>query len=105
MEKARSLMALVAALSVPTLACAPGGDDGIESRRADIINSTLVTTDPAGYAWTLNGLQVEGSGMFLSPHWVITAGHFMANNDNVPRSSFNNPPTVSAEIGVTFMGQ
>jgi hypothetical protein len=74
-----------------------------ESRLSEIIMGTPVTTDPAGYAWTLNG-DVSASGMFLAPGWVITAGHFMADNDGAGRSSFASPPLASAEIGTTTSG-
>ncbi|HEY7372295.1 MAG TPA: trypsin-like serine protease [Polyangia bacterium] len=76
---------------------------GTESRLSEIINGTPVGTDPAGYAYLTNS-QVVASGMFLAPNWIITAGHFLADNDGASRSSWGTPPQVSAYIGTTTTG-
>jgi hypothetical protein len=43
--------------------------------------------------------------MFLAPGWVITAGHFINDWDNVSRSTWASPPIVgSVEFGTTLEG-
>jgi hypothetical protein len=87
---------------VSLIGCAPRDSD-VEARASAIINGTPVSTDPAGYSY-LTDSTVFASGVFLAPNWVLTAGHFLADNDGQFRSSWGSPGVVSAYVGTTTNG-
>ena len=78
-------------------------EDAFELRASEIVGGTAVAADTAGYGIVING-DALGSGMFLAPGWVITAGHVLADWDDVGRWSFSSPPSTGVEFGTTFDG-
>ena len=74
--------------------------EALESVASPIVAGDLVTVDPAGYAFVANG-QASGSGTFLSPQWVLTSGHVLAQFDGIFRSSFGDPPRAGAVVGTS----
>ena len=63
-----------------------------ETRTSEIVSGSPIRLDPAGFAFLDDG--VVGSGMFLAPEWVITAGHFINDWDSMGRTTWNAPPVV-----------
>ena len=76
-------------------------EDAFELRASEIVGGTAVAADTAGYGVVINA-DALGSGMFLAPGWVITAGHVLADWDDVGRWTFSSPPSAAVEFGTTF---